>query len=236
MSNKKKFPNHIAIIMDGNGRWARRRGLARVAGHQIGLKRVKEIIKASAELKLKALTLFAFSTENWDRPKREIDMLMRAFSNFLDKEINEIHANNIRLRIIGRRDHFSGQLLDKIAATENLTADNSGMKLCLAVNYGGRSEIVDAAKRIVACVKRHEFNIQRLNEKTFSEFLYAPEVPDPDLLIRTSGELRVSNFLIWQLAYAEFYFVKKFWPDFTRQELIKAIQEYQARERRFGSL
>jgi len=236
MSNKKKFPNHIAIIMDGNGRWARRRGLARVAGHQIGLKRVKEIIKASAELKLKALTLFAFSTENWDRPKREIDMLMRAFSNFLDKEINEIHANNIRLRIIGRRDHFSGQLLDKIAATENLTAGNSGMKLCLAVNYGGRSEIVDAAKRIVACVKRHEFNIQRLNEKTFSEFLYAPEVPDPDLLIRTSGELRVSNFLIWQLAYAEFYFVKKFWPDFTRQELIKAIQEYQARERRFGSL
>ena len=236
MSDKKKFPNHIAIIMDGNGRWARRRGLARVAGHQIGLKRVKEIIKASAELKLKALTLFAFSTENWDRPKREIDMLMRAFSNFLDKEINEIHANNIRLRIIGRRDHSSRQLLDKIAATENLTADNTGMKLCLAVNYGGRSEIVDAAKRIVACVKRHEFNIQRLNEKTFSEFLYAPEVPDPDLLIRTSGELRVSNFLIWQLAYAEFYFVKKFWPDFTRQELIKAIQEYQARERRFGSL
>ena len=234
--DKSNFPKHVAIILDGNGRWARRRGLPRTVGHRIGINRVKEIVRYASSLGIKFLTLFTFSTENWDRPKREIQMLMRALANFLDKEIQELQDNNVRLRVIGRENPLPDDLLAKIKKTESLTANNTGLTLVLALNYGGRAEIVDAAVRIAKTAKEGDFKIDELNEETFRNFLYTAEFPDPELLIRTSGELRLSNFLLWQLAYAEFYFPQKYWPDFTKQDLVKAITSYQQRQRRFGGL
>jgi len=220
--------------MDGNGRWARKHGLPRSAGHQRGIKRIKEIVKSASELGIKILTLFAFSTENWQRPKREVDMLMRAFLNFLEKDISELNKNNICFRVIGRGKPLSEELLNKIRQAESLTSSNSGLTVVLALNYGGRTEIVDAAARLFESIQKGAYEISQVSEETFSRFLYAPDLPSPDLLIRTSGELRLSNFLLWQLAYTELYFTKKYWPDFTEDDLIKAIVEYQKRERRFG--
>ena len=236
MLDKNNIPKHIAIIMDGNGRWARQRRLPRSAGHRAGINSIRRIVKAAAELGIKVITLFAFSTENWQRPKREVDILMRTFRNLLDAEINKLHKNNIRFRVIGREDPLSTDLLTKIRQAESLTAQNSGLTLVLAFNYGGRAEIVDAAARIAQSIQKKNYKISQLNEEIFSRFLYAPDLSPPDLFIRTSGELRLSNFLLWQLAYAELYFVEKYWPDFTKDDLIMAISEFQRRQRRFGLL
>lgn len=236
MLDKKDIPRHIAIIMDGNGRWAKQRRLPRIAGHRVGVKRVREIIKAASELGIKVITLFAFSTENWSRSKREVDMLIRVFTNFLDNEIREFCENNIRFRFLGRDRSLSSVLLNKIRYAEKLTAGSNGLVVVAAFNYGGRAEIVDAAARLAQSVQTGTYKISQLTEEIFSRFLYVPDLPPPDLLIRTSGELRISNFLLWQLAYTELYFVEKYWPDFTKQDLIKAIGEYQRRERRFGGL
>jgi undecaprenyl diphosphate synthase len=230
----KILPEHIAIIMDGNGRWAKERNLPRIAGHKEGAERVREIVTAAAELKVKVLTLFTFSTENWDRPKKEIDMLMRYLGGFLDKEVSRMLKNNIRFRVIGQEKPLPEFILKKIKSTEEKTRGNSGTTLVLALNYGSRQEIVYAAKNFARAVLRGEAEPEDLDVDNFSNFLYTAGLPDPDLLIRTSGEMRISNFLLWQLSYAELYFPKKFWPDFKRADLEEAINEYQKRERRYG--
>lgn len=236
MLDKDNIPQHIAIIMDGNGRWAKARGLPRTAGHRAGIDRVKEIVKAANRLGIKAVTFFAFSAENWDRPKREVDMLMRYLNNFLVREISELHKNNIRFLRIGRDEPLPKYLLDKIQEAEQKTKDNTGMIVVLALNYGGRQEIVDAAKRFAAKVVSGEKEIGSLTAEGFSSYFYTAGLPEPDLLIRTSGEMRISNFLLWQLSYAELYFPKKHWPDFGLKDLEEAVAEYQRRERRFGGL
>lgn len=234
MLDKNNIPRHIAFIMDGNGRWAKEKGLSRTAGHRAGIERVKEIADAAKELGIEAVTFFAFSTENWQRPRKEINMLMRYLDNFLDKQINELRKKNIRIIVIGQDEPLPKYLQAKINAAHNRTQDNRGFTIVLAVNYGSRQEIVDAVKKIVDSVISGRINIDNLNENEFSRHLYTAGLPDPDLLIRTSGEMRLSNFLLWQLSYAELYFPKIYWPDFGKDELKKAIQVYQGRNRRFG--
>lgn len=236
MIDTDNIPKHIAIIMDGNGRWARERGLPRSAGHHAGIERVREVIKAASGLGVGVVTLFAFSTENWSRPKKEVTLLMRALNNYLDRQINELIENNIRLRVIGRQRPIPGYLLDKINKAEEKTKDNTGLIFTLALNYGSRQEIVDAAKKFARAVIKDGANLDGLDEENFSDYLYTAGLPDPDLLIRTSGEMRISNFLLWQLSYAELYFPKKYWPDFGKEDLEKAIDIYQKRERRFGGI
>ena len=236
MLDKDNIPKHVAIIMDGNGRWAKKRGLPRSAGHHAGINRVREIVRAAAELDIKVITLFAFSTENWNRPPREINMLMGALVRFLDKEIKDLMKNNIRFQVIGRDNPLPELVINKIRQAEKLTSENTGLKLILALNYGGRAEIVDAVRKFAILVNKKDYKVNQLDEELFSRFLYAPDLPEPDLLIRTSGELRISNFLIWQLAYAELYFSYKNWPAFTKGDLLQAIAEYQKRHRRFGGL
>ncbi|MCX5697376.1 MAG: isoprenyl transferase [Candidatus Omnitrophica bacterium] len=234
MIDNNNIPRHIAIIMDGNGRWAKERGRGRTYGHRQGTKVVKEIIRFSSEIGLEALTLFAFSAENWDRPKSEISMLMRYLDNFLDREIKELVSNNIRLLFIGRQDPLPRYLQEKMKKAQALTSRNTGLTLVLALNYGSRQEIVDAAKKFARSVAGGEIDINSLNEENFSDYFYTVGLPDPDLLIRTSGEMRLSNFLLWQLSYAELFFLGKYWPDFTNKDLEAAIRVYQKRERRFG--
>ncbi|MFA6216617.1 MAG: isoprenyl transferase [Candidatus Omnitrophota bacterium] len=236
MVDKNNIPRHIAIIMDGNGRWAKERGLPRTAGHRIGIDRVKEILIAASELQVEVVTLFAFSTENWLRPKQEINMLMRAFDRFLDRQIDELTQYNIRFKLIGKDDPFPGYLQSKIKEAQRKTQNNGGLILALAVNYGARGEIIDAVKSIALDVKQGALDIDAINEEKFQGYLYTAGLPDPDLLIRTSGEMRLSNFLLWQLSYAELYFIKKYWPDFRKKDLIEAIEEYQKRHRRFGTI
>ena len=234
--NIKKIPSHIAIIMDGNGRWAQLRNLPRTSGHKEGIKRIKEIVSAAAESGVKVLTFFAFSTENWSRPKSEVNMLMRSLDNFLKNEVGDLKKNNIRFRWTGSRAGVADYLIERIKKTEALTEGSTGLIVNLAFNYGSRLEIVDAAKSICQHVMQGKLNIQDIDENTFADFLYTKGLPDPDLLIRTSGEMRVSNFLLWQLSYAEFYFVKKYWPDFGKEDFLKALKEFQLRVRRFGGL
>jgi len=236
MLNKDNIPKHVAIIMDGNGRWAKERGLPRSAGHRAGINRVKEIIKATSELGVKVVTLFAFSTENWSRPKKEINLLMRALNNFLDREINELDKNNIRLMVIGQDKPIPQYLLAKIKKVKERTKDNTGLIFVLALNYGSRQEIVDAVKKFTNAVIKDKANLEDLDMENFSNYLYTAGLPDPDLLIRTSGQMRISNFLLWQLSYAELYFPRKYWPDFGKEDLEKAIDIYQRRERRFGKI
>ncbi|MCM8782801.1 MAG: isoprenyl transferase [Candidatus Omnitrophica bacterium] len=236
MIDKKSLPQHIAIIMDGNGRWAKQRGLPRTTGHRQGIKRIKDIVKAASDLGIKYLTIFAFSTENWNRPKKEVNMLMRYMDNFLKKEVKELDRNNIRLIVIGRDKPIPDYLLRRINSVQEYTSYNTGMTLIVALNYGGRQEIVDAVRKYTTSVLEKKEDLRNLDEANFSRFLYTPDIPDPDLLIRTSGEQRISNFLLWQISYTEFYFTKKYWPDFTKDDLLEAISEYQRRERRFGSI
>jgi len=236
MTEDKDIPQHIAIIMDGNGRWAKEKGLPRIAGHREGAKRVKEIVKAALHAGIKVLTLFAFSTENWSRPKSEVDMLMRYLVDFLDREIKELNKKNIRLRVIGRKEPLPEYVIEKIKAAQERTKDNKEMQLVLALNYGARQEIIDAVRKIAGLVKEGILDIQDLSEENFKDYLYTKDLPDPDLLIRTSGEARISNFLLWQLSYSELYFLKKYWPDFREEDLKKAIKEYQTRQRRFGQI
>lgn len=235
MVDKDKLPQHIAIIMDGNGRWAKRRGLPRVMGHSAGMKSVKEIVKACRELGIKYLTLYAFSTENWKRPKREIETLMRFLNEYIEKELKSLKENDIRLNVIGRIDGLPDYVHPKLKAAIKETRNCKAMILNVALNYSGRAEIVDAAKKFASSVKSGEHKINELDERLFAKFLYTEDQPDPDLLIRTSGEMRISNFLLWQISYSELYITPKLWPDFRKRDLEEAISEYQTRDRRFGA-
>jgi undecaprenyl diphosphate synthase len=234
--NPRLLPHHVAIIMDGNGRWAQRRHLPRLAGHRVGVQKAREIIESCARLKLEALTLYAFSLENWRRPRREVDFLMRLLREYLKKELPAIHKNNIRLLVIGRSQRLPEAVRRDVGAAMQLTAKNTGMKLIVALNYGGRAELVDAVNAILERVQQNGQAAFRADEKSISDNLYTAGLPDPDLLIRTSGEMRVSNFLLWQIAYAELYVTETLWPDFGRVRLLEALVEYQRRERRYGGL
>lgn len=230
----KKTPEHIAIIMDGNGRWANKRNLPRVVGHQNGTKMVDIIAEACARKGVKALTLYSFSTENWKREKKEVDFLMKLLESSLKKHISKIKDNNIKFNVIGRMAALPSFLKDMLDEAMRETADNTGMILTLAINYGGRQEIVDAAREMCKKVADKGVDPETLDEKDFEEHIYTAGLPDPDLIIRTSGEMRVSNFLLWQGAYSEFYVTDTLWPDFGEKELEKALEEYANRERRFG--
>lgn len=234
----RRFPQHIAVIMDGNGRWAQRRHLPRIAGHKAGVRTAREVIETCARLKIPALTLYAFSMENWRRPKAEIDFLMRLLREYLRKELPVIHKNNIRLLVIGRPDQLSAAVRKDIEQAMAHTAGNTGMKLVVALNYGGRAELADAFNAILekARANGHSNGAWKADEEMISQNLYTAGLPDPDLLIRTSGEMRVSNFLLWQIAYAEIYVTETLWPDFNRAALFTALSEFQKRERRYGGL
>lgn len=236
MTEKNNLPKHIAIIMDGNGRWAKARGLSRAEGHREGTKRVKEIVKAAQDLGIKVITFFAFSSENWSRPQKEIDVLMRYLNHYLVKEVNEMNKKNIRFLVIGRDEPLPLATQKKIKEAQKKTERNTGLTVVLALNYGARQEIVDAARRFALDAIAGKVEPKDLNEEMFSKYFYTAKLPDPDLLIRTSGQLRISNFLLWQLSYAELYFPQKYWPDFKANDLEEAIAEYQSRERRFGGL
>ena len=231
-----RLPQHIAVIMDGNGRWARKRHLPRVAGHRAGVQSARTIIETCARLQIPALTLYAFSMENWRRPKAEIDFLMRLLRDYLRRELPVIQRNNIRLLIIGRPDQLPEAVRNDVERAMAQTAENTGMKLAVALNYGGRAEIVDAFNRILDQARRNGLASAVVDEEMISQNLYTAGLPDPDLLIRTSGEMRVSNFLLWQIAYAEIYVTETLWPDFTRAQLYEALLDFQKRERRYGGL
>ena len=230
------LPRHIAIIMDGNGRWAKQRHLPRSAGHRGGLEAAKKMIRLCAERGIHVLTLFAFSSENWRRPDGEITDLMGLFLRALQHDVNELHKNNIQFRVIGDYQRLSDRLRNGIFEAEKLTQNNSGLKLVVAMDYGGRWDIMQAAMRLSEDVKAGVVDTESVNEAVFSRYLTTHDLPDPDLFIRTSGELRISNFLLWQLAYSEFYFTDVFWPDFGEAELEKALHFFSTRERRFGAL
>ena len=236
MIDKENLPRHIAIIMDGNGRWAQQKRLPRTAGHRVGMQRVKEIIKAAKECGIEVMTLFAFSAENWSRPEKEIKALMRYFGSFLDAQLKDMLRQNIKFKVIGREDPLPAYILDKIKNAQERTAHNTAMTLVIAVNYGSRQEIIDGIRKIIALASQGKLGVEGVNEGSFKEYLYTADLPDPDLLIRTSGEQRISNFLLWQLSYTELYFAKKLWPDFRTQDLHKAIKEYQKRQRRYGAV
>jgi undecaprenyl diphosphate synthase len=232
----KRLPEHVAVIMDGNGRWAERRHLPRVAGHRAGVKAAREVIESCARLKLPYLTLYAFSLENWRRPQAEVDFLMRLLREYLKRELPTIHKNNIRLLVIGRPEQLPEAVRKDIEEGMRLTAWNTGMKLVVALNYGGRAELVDAFNAMLDHVRRNGLSAFHADEQTISEHLYTAGLPDPDLLIRTSGEMRVSNFLLWQIAYAEIYVTETLWPDFSRARLLEALVDFEKRERRYGGL
>ncbi len=220
----------IAIIMDGNGRWARRRGLPIAAGHRAGTKALRRAVEASIDLGIESLAVFAFSTENWSRTRDEIDTLMEIFGETIEREFPDLVRQGVQVHFIGRRDRAPEELRRKMAGLERETAENTGLKLWIAFDYGGRAEIVEAARKLV----ESGVEPREIDENVVSAYLYAPEMPDPDLLIRTSGELRVSNFLLWQLAYTELVFVDRHWPDFTPRDLEEALSAYASRRRRFG--
>jgi len=228
------IPKHIAIIMDGNGRWAEARGLPKVMGHKQGVESVRRIVKACLNTGVKYLTLYAFSTENWSRPDYEVKALFQLLENFIDKEIKLFHDNGIRLHIIGERNKIQKDLLAKIEKTERDTGCYDSLTLNIALSYGGRQEILNAARLLAEDAKDAKINPRDIDEKMFSSRLYTAGQPDPDLLIRTSGEMRVSNFLLWQISYAELYVTKRLWPDFGEKDLLEAIEEYNKRDRRFG--
>jgi undecaprenyl diphosphate synthase len=228
---KAKLPRHIVVIMDGNGRWANRKGLNRISGHTEGMKSVKSVVKAARELGIRAITLYAFSVQNWKRPKGEVDALMELLKQYLIKEGNRLVEKEIKLNAIGRLTELPPDVYQVLVEVVEKTRECKEMTLTLALSYGGREEIVDAVKKIIS---GWDGSHRDLSEQDFSQFLYTANLPDPDLLIRTSGEMRLSNFLLWQLAYTEIYVTKTLWPDFRRRHLIKAILNYQSRERRFG--
>lgn len=236
--NKKidltNIPRHIAIIMDGNGRWAKKRGLSRSFGHREGSKTLRKIVEACYELGVKYLTVYAFSTENWSRPKEEVDELMKLLLEYLRNAENELKGKNVRIRVIGDRNRLPEEIRAEIDRVEKNTLHISGLDFIIALNYGGRQEITSAVSRLIEDVKAGK--VTEISEEAIAERLYTSGIPDPDLLIRTSGEIRLSNFLIWQSSYSELYFCDVLWPDFTRQHLIEAIMSYQGRQRRFGGI
>lgn len=230
------LPKHIAIIMDGNGRWAKERRLPRNLGHKAGVETIRDIVKECSKLKIKYLTLYAFSTENWKRPKEEVTALMRLLIEYLKNEINELHAQDVVIKYIGDIKRLPDACQEALVDSCNKTKNNKGLVLTLALNYGGRDEIVHAIKEIVKDVKSNDLSIESIDENTISNYLYTKNIPDPDIIIRTAGEQRLSNFLLWQCAYSEFWYTDIKWPDFKKEDLRKAIFDYQNRDRRFGGL
>jgi undecaprenyl diphosphate synthase len=227
-----RLPRHIAVIMDGNGRWAAQRHLPRVEGHRAGIESVRDVVETSARLGIEVLTLYAFSVENWKRPAMEVSTLMALLKRYLRLELNTLLRNNIRFSVIGREHELGRDVRAELTAAEEKTAGNTGMHFNIALNYGGRAEIIEAAKRLLAAQVRPD----DVDEQLFSGFLYTAGQPDPDLLIRTSGEMRVSNFLLWQIAYAEIWVTDTLWPDFRKRDLFEAIVAYQKRDRRYGGI
>lgn len=230
------MPAHIAIIMDGNGRWAKRRGLPRAAGHRAAAESVRAVVEACRELGVKVLTLYAFSTENWRRPKREIRSLWSLLKRYVGQELDNIHEEGIRCRAIGRLSELPEDVREQIGIAVRKTRNNNDMTLNVALNYGGQQEIADAARQIAADVKRGKVKVSSIDRDLFAKYLYAPELPDVDLLIRPGGEHRISNFLLWELSYAELVMTETLWPDFRKEDLYQAIVEFQRRERRFGTV
>jgi undecaprenyl diphosphate synthase len=230
----KRLPAHLAVIMDGNGRWAQRRHLPRIAGHRTGVKTARVIIEACSRLHIPCLTLYAFSLENWRRPQAEVEFLMRLLREYLKRELPTMQENNIRLQFIGRSDNLPESIRADMSEGMRLTAGNTGMRLILALNYGARAELVDAFQSILDEARANP--AFKVDEHSISDRLYTAGLPDPDLLIRTSGEMRLSNFLLWQIAYAEIYVTQVLWPDFSRARLLEALVDYQKRERRYGGL
>ena len=228
------IPKHIAIIMDGNGRWATSHNLPRLAGHREGINSVREIVRICGEIGIEYLTLYTFSSENWNRPVKEVSSIMKLLFSTIKKEVQNLHKNNVRLLTIGKLDDLPQKSYLEILEGINKTKDNTGLNLILALSYGSRQELLRAVRRIVDRSKIDKIKIDEINEDMISKELYTSEIPDPDLLIRTGGENRISNFLLWQSAYTEFYMVDVFWPDFREKELINSIEDYQARQRRFG--
>lgn len=229
-------PQHIAIIMDGNGRWAEKRGLPRMAGHHEGMKVVRRVVKLANKIGIKVLTLYAFSTENWKRPKVEVEYLMKLPEEFLGTFLPELVENNVQVRIMGNRDKLPGYTVRAVEKAVTETKDNDGLILNFALNYGSRNEIVSGIKDMIIDVKAGKLEVDNIDEEQLSSYLMTKDLKDPDLLIRTSGEIRLSNFMLWQLAYAEFWFTDVLWPDFAEEDLIQAINEYQNRGRRFGGV
>ena len=229
-----KTPKHVAIIMDGNGRWAQKQGHLRLYGHNFGVESIRETLKAAKELKIQYLTLYAFSTENWNRPKEEVDVLMDLLVKSLANEIKELSDTGVRLLTIGDIEGLPKECQDELQESIELTKNNIEINLVLALNYSARWEIIDAVKKIAANVKSNDLSIDKISSELFDSFLNTKDIPDPELLIRTSGEHRISNFLLWQIAYTEFHFTEVLWPDFKRDDLYKAVLDFQSRERRFG--
>lgn len=233
---QKNNPQHVAIIMDGNGRWAKKRGLPRIAGHRAGVETLKEIIQISSDLGMKVLTLYAFSTENWQRPKVEVNALMNLLVEYLNREIEELHKNNVKIVTIGNIYKLPIRPRNAVLKAIEFTKNNTGLIVNVALNYGGRDELVYAFKKLMLDVQKGIVPSDTIDEQMIKNYLYTKDLPDPDLLIRPSGELRISNFLLWQLAYTEFWFTDILWPDFKKEHLLEAIDSYKNRERRYGGL
>ena len=233
-SNKGNLPKHLAIIMDGNGRWAKQKGLPRIAGHRAGVKALQKIVNFCATEGIEVLTVYAFSSENWKRPRTEVSMLMELFTTSLQQRFKELHDNNVRLRFVGDLSSFPEKLRQSMTDTQNLTTNNTGLELVVAVNYGGRWDITNAFKALNKKIKDEDLKLEDVSEDLIGEFMCLADLPEPDLFIRTGGEMRISNFLLWQLAYTELYFDDCLWPDFDIARLGKALQWYAGRERRFG--
>ncbi len=232
--NKDKTPNHVAIIMDGNGRWAQQQGHDRLFGHNFGVESVREVLKAAQEINVKYLTLYAFSTENWNRPKTEVDGLMELLVRTINNEVDELHESDVIISGIGNLDGLPDSCRNELNAAYEKTKNNKGVNLILALNYSARWELIEANRKIAAKVLSGELKLEQITDEIISNELTTKDIPDPELLIRTSGELRISNFLLWQIAYAELYFTDKLWPDFKKEDFYEAILDYQSRERRFG--
>ncbi|MBB3186707.1 isoprenyl transferase [Microbacter margulisiae] len=232
--DKTRLPHHVAVIMDGNGRWATQKGFSRIYGHQQASISVRDVVEIASELGIQYLTLYTFSTENWGRPSSEVDALMELLATLIEQETPALHKNNVRLLMIGDKTRLSETVWKKLDESMSLTANNQGLTLVLALNYSARWEIVSATKQLCQEALAGSLSPDLINDKVFSNHLTTKNIPDPDLLIRTSGELRISNFLLWQLAYTELYFTKTLWPDFRKEDFCKAIYDYQNRERRFG--
>ena len=233
---RENVPAHVAIIMDGNGRWAKQRHLPRVEGHRVGVESVRAVLRACGEFGIKYLTLYAFSVENWNRPQDEVDTLMKYLARYLKSEIAELNKNNVRLEIIGQVYRLPEFVQEQLAKTQAALSKNTGLTLVLALSYGGRTEIVEATRAIADKVKSGQIDPAEITEQVISQHLYTRHIPDPDLLIRTSGEMRVSNFLLWQISYSEFVVTPTLWPDFRRPQLVEALEEYAPRHRRFGGV
>lgn len=234
--DKAKLPRHVAIIMDGNGRWARKRGLPRVAGHRVGLESVRAVVKACSELGIPYLTLYAFSSENWRRPRTEVRFLMKLLESYLRRELAELHENDVRINAIGHLEELPSAAKEELLRSRKITARNKGLTLTLALNYGGRRDILDGVLKAARLLKQGHLSPKKLSESVFSGLLETSGIPDPDLVIRTSGELRLSNFLLWQSAYAEVFFTPELWPDFRKPQFIEALKDFGRRERRFGDI